>query len=476
MPATLKLTPETVQRLAPDAQVLQSARDLVRKKSYLHLGISADGTWLLAQCKGSTVYDVSIDLAGETAPVGRCSCPSRKLPCKHVLGLMFAYLESPGAFAEREPPADLVAKRDKQAQRAQKQSAGKAAPRKVNTAALAKKTAAQREGLDLLEKLVVDLVAQGQWFEPSRLERLERQARQMSDAYLPGAMVLLRRLAILGSRQDLTDEERTALASDLIGQLWATVKKGRNYLDGKLAGDEAQAEADAVVEEVLGHAWQLAELRDKGYLRHDLRLLELAYERYDDDARQERVETSHLIDLDAGGIFRAVTYRPFKGLARIAEQPSYTQALTIGEAAVYPGFLNRRIRWEKAAERAEALTPAHLAAAHAGAAPAFEPVLAAYRQQLKHPLAPREAVVLLRSERVGKVGDRVVLGDAQGARLEAVDRTGGYSEVANLVRATGMLRQQPAVLARLVVRPLANAIAAQPLAVLTPELHLRLGL
>jgi len=469
------LTEETVHRLAPDDAAIKAARDLVRKKSFQDLGLSADGTWLLGRCKGSAVYEVSVDLEPESGPVGRCSCPSRKLPCKHALGLMLAYLGTPTDFPPREPAAELLAKREKLAQRAQPRAAEEAAPRKVNTAALAKKVAAQREGLDLLETLLLDLVARGQWHERSRLERLERQGKQLGDAYLPGASIMVRRLVLLGGREGLSDEERSARASDLLGQLWAAVQKGRAYLDGKLAGDEAPGEADAVLEDLLGRAWQLTELRERGYVRQGLELLELAHERVDDEARQEQIQSSHLLDLADGTLYRAITYRPARKAAQIAEQPSYTQPLAVGEAAVYPGFLNRRIRWEKGAEQSRPLEPSHLRAAFDRAAPAIEPALAAFRQQLKNPLAPREATALLRCRAVGKVGEKVVLEDEKGARLEAVDLDPGDHNVANLVRAAGMLKG-PAVLVRLHVVPVANAIVAQPLAALTPEHHLRLGL
>lgn len=469
------LTEETIHRLAPDDKAVKTARDLVRKQTFRNLGISADGTWLLGQCQGSALYEVSIDLAHPDAPVGRCTCPSHKFPCKHALGLMLAFVAAPGSFADREPSADLLAKRQKQAEKAQKPDATEATPKKVNVAAQAKKVAAQRAGLDLLEKLLLDLVGSGPWDNPEALARLERQANQMNDAYLPGARTMLRRLVLLDVPHELPDDVRNALAADVIGQLWATVQKGRNTLDGKLAGDESQAEADSVVEELLGHAWKLDELRAKGYTRQDLFLMELAYERADDPAREERVETSHLIDLKDGTIYRAITYRPFKGMARIPEQPSYAEALAIGEAAVYPGFLNRRIRWEKGSEQTLPRPPSPIQAVFAAATPALDPALAAFRQQLKNPLAPREAVVLVLCARVGQVGDRVVLEDTKGARLEAVDLPGVAGNLANLVRAAGMI-PQPAVLTRLHVVPVANTIVAQPLAVLSADSHLRLGL
>jgi hypothetical protein len=384
---------------------------------------------------------------------------------------MLAYVGDPAAFAERETPAELSAKREKQAQRTQKKAEEVKAPRAVNKAAQAKKAAAQREGLDLLEKLLLDLVSAGGWFEAARLERLERQARQLNDAYLPGAALGLRRLAA-AARLDGPDERRQEAGADQLARLWALVQKGRAYLDGKVEG-EAASEADAVLEELLGHAWQLAELRDRGHVRTNLNLLELAYERVEDQARQERVETSYLLDLNEGTIYRAVTYRPFKGLDRIPGQPSYAQPLRLSEAAVYPGFLNRRVRWDKGAEQTEPLRPVHLQAAYALASPVFDGPLAAYRQQRKNPLAADEAVFLLRCQKVGRVGERVVLQDAKGARLEAESPAGSPGNAANLLRAAGMVRE-PAVLVRFGAAAPARVVV-RPLAVLTETVHLRLG-
>jgi hypothetical protein len=479
MATTLTLTEEAVHRLAPDTDAVQAARGLVRKRSFSNPGVSADATWLLAKCQGSGAqpYQVSIDLAEPNSPTFRCSCPSRKLPCKHALGLLLLYTQAPEQFTEQEPSADLLAKREKQAARAEKKKEeGTAAPRNVNKAALAKKAAAQRDGLDLLEKLVIDLVDAGQWFEATRLEKLERQAKQLNDAYLPGAMHLVRRLMLLGRDDGMSEDERMARSSDLIGRRWATVQKGRNYLDNKLAGDESQAEADAVIEEVLGKSWQLTELRDKGYCKSNLELFELAFEATDDPARQQRIEVSRLVELNDGTIYQAITYRPFKGMQFIPEQPSYGQPLKIAEAAVYPGFLNRRVRWDKGAEQVEELKPLHLKRAHDAARPDFKTVLDSYRQQLKNPLAPPEAVVLVLCQRVGRVSGRVVLEDSSGARIEAVDDRKDYSNLANMVRAGGMLgREHPAVLVRLIVQPVSNSIAAVPLALLVPNCHLRLG-
>jgi SWIM zinc finger len=492
------LNEETAVRAAPDSQVLNDARGLIRKGRYSNPGASADGTWLLGNCQGSAKapYQVSVDILVPDAPVGRCNCGSRKFPCKHAVGLMLLHAQEPARFDVREPDADLLAKREKAQARAEKKADEK--PKKVNTAALAKKAQVQREGLDLLEKLLVDLVSSGQWFEQSRLERLGRQRKQLMDAYLRGAAYGVNQLVLFANdpvatvhssrwRQNdetrgaaISEEERLAVGADLIGQLWATVQKGRNYLDGKIAGDESAADADAVMENVLGRAWKLNELRDAGHCRQNLSLMELAHERYDDQAGEMKIEISHLVELAGGEILQATTLRPFAAMQHIDEQPSYSRPFKIAEAGVYPGFINRRVRWETAAEQSEELKPDHLKAAYAAARPEFKPAIDEFRKQLKHPLAPRDAVLWLRCERIGHVGDRLVMEDASGVRVvtgDLVDRTGNNSNVMNLECAAGMLGGgHPAALARLFVDPAHNAILAQPLALLTPDRHLRLGM
>jgi hypothetical protein len=124
------------------------------------------------------------------------------------------------------------------------------------------------------------------------------------------------------------------------------------------------------------------------------------------------------------------------------------------------------------------LRPAHLKSAYGHARP-FKAALNDFRKQMLHPLAPREAVVLLRCTSIGRVGDRAVLQDEAADRIdriEAVDRRKDYSNVANLVRTGGMLSSSPAVLCRLFLQLLPNTVAAEPLAILTPKHHLRLGL
>jgi hypothetical protein len=480
--ATLTLSEDAITRLIPDDDALRAARLLLREKRFSDIGISPDATWLLGQCQGSgsTAYQVSVDLSDPSSPKCRCSCPSRKQPCKHGLGLLLLYTQQPEGFRRREPSPPPLAVEEKKTNSAANGDAANgdaAKPRKVNQAALLKKLQAQRDGLDLLEKLLIDIVSGGQWYEQTHLDRLGEQAKQLGDAYLPGAMHALNTLIVTAGNETLSDDERLAVAADLIGHLWATVKKGRTYFDDKLAGDEDHVCNDPVMEIVLGRNWQMAELREKGHVKTNMTLLELAFERHDHQGRQQRVETSHLLELSEGAVYQAIAFRPFKGMRHVPEQPSYAHPLLVKDAVVYPGFHNRRIRWEKEAEQVEDLTPGLLQKAYQEARPDFQEAVDVLRRQMKHALAPHQVVVLLRCERIGRADNTVMMEDAAGVRLEAVEGVPESGCLDNFIRAMGMLgRDRPAVLARLSLVPARNAIVAQPLAALTPRHHLRLGM
>ncbi len=73
----------------------KTAAALCWKKQVHALNVSEDGTVLFDQCQGSgkEPYHCSSDFARPDQPTHRCSCPSRQFPCKHCLGLMYAFVQ-----------------------------------------------------------------------------------------------------------------------------------------------------------------------------------------------------------------------------------------------------------------------------------------------------------------------------------------------------------------------------------------------
>src|SRR4051812_23714716 len=157
-----QLSEQTVAEMAPNDKALLDGRGIVKKGALKKLGKNDDGTLVFGLCQGSgkSPYEISIDLeTGGDKPPPRGSCPSPQFPCKHGMALMLAFVANGAAFPVAAPPAGLLEKRAKITQRAEKKATTPEEPKKVNKAALAKKTEEQGAALDTLETFVTDLVS-----------------------------------------------------------------------------------------------------------------------------------------------------------------------------------------------------------------------------------------------------------------------------------------------------------------------------
>ncbi|MEO0719045.1 MAG: SWIM zinc finger family protein [Pseudomonadota bacterium] len=92
-----------IEALASDQKALRAAVTLHRERGWSILRRSADADliWGERQGSGAAPYQMAVDLRDLAS---RCSCPSRKLPCKHVLALLLQAAEHPEDFSEGEPP------------------------------------------------------------------------------------------------------------------------------------------------------------------------------------------------------------------------------------------------------------------------------------------------------------------------------------------------------------------------------------
>jgi hypothetical protein len=79
---------------APDESSMAGARKLARSGPWSDTGSNDVLVWGKCQGSGKTPYQVSVDIA---APAYRCSCPSRKFPCKHALALLLLWARGEAA-------------------------------------------------------------------------------------------------------------------------------------------------------------------------------------------------------------------------------------------------------------------------------------------------------------------------------------------------------------------------------------------
>jgi hypothetical protein len=423
----VSITEEMIEAAAPNADAAKNGRGLVLKNKFIALHHSADETLLFGRCQGSgkEPYLCSADFAVPKSPVYRCNCPSRQFPCKHSLGLMYAFVQGK-KFTAADVPEELAAKREKAAVRVEKKKEEAEKPKVVNKAALAKKIKAQLEGIDLLQKLTLDLVRLGIGNMNAKSAReVEEQAKQLGNAYLPGAQAALHnytKLFYSTEGEERSAKQRESIYSealDQLGRLHTLVKQGRAYLTKRLEDTELRPETDTSIAAWLGHAWQLRELKDAGLVQNDAELVQLAFNSHDDVARKEFVDTGVWMNLASGNIQITQNFRPYKAVKYIKSDDSFFQVAQVKELCIYPGDVNPRIRWEGMLARP--LEPKDFEKIRSFGRADFAAVVKDVKSHLKLPLADKQPICALNFRRIGQVGGTFVVEDAQGQRLAMTD-------------------------------------------------------
>jgi len=195
-------TTQQVEALAPDASSAKAGKGLASPSKWKTLGCTEQAAWGECQGSGKDPYQTQVELS---EPAFRCSCPSRKFPCKHGLGLMLVYAAQPGVFKDSTLPewvSGWLAERAKRAEQKTEKDAQKAerAAQPVDPAAQAKR-AAQRvakvtAGLDYVETWLGDLIRSGLTGVPGQPYGFwETPAARMVDAQAPGLARMIREMS-----------------------------------------------------------------------------------------------------------------------------------------------------------------------------------------------------------------------------------------------------------------------------------------
>jgi hypothetical protein len=205
---TAALTSDQVLAFAPDAASAKAGSALATPRKWLSVGSDGErSVWGECQGSGAKPYQTQVDLA---EPAFRCSCPSRKFPCKHALGLLLLRAASPAMFTPAlEPPSWVVewlAGRQQRMERraARAESPERAAPDPAAQALRAEARATKIEaGLDELALWLRDLVRAGLATAPSRPSSFwDGMAARLVDAQAPGAARLVRQLGAIAASGD----------------------------------------------------------------------------------------------------------------------------------------------------------------------------------------------------------------------------------------------------------------------------------
>jgi hypothetical protein len=191
----LLLSEEQVLTLAPDEPSRKAGKALAGAAKWVSKGANEQALWGECQGSGSKPYQTQIDL---TSTAYKCSCPSRKFPCKHGIGLMLLYSREPEIFTDNTPPAWVSEWLDKRAGKETKKQEKE--EKSVDEAARDKRQQARQQkvedGVYELLLWMKDIVRNGILLMPEKgASYWETMARRMIDAQAPGLAGMVRGLS-----------------------------------------------------------------------------------------------------------------------------------------------------------------------------------------------------------------------------------------------------------------------------------------
>jgi hypothetical protein len=226
----MEWTMEKVAALATDAGTENRGKKLAISSKWQLFATDKRALWGECKGSGSTPYYVKIDLKG---PAFGCSCPVRKLPCKHIMGLFFLYAQQAHSFSPKTAPQwvqDWIKKRDTKLGNTEVKTNVRSEKelekaRKAKEKREAQKLARMQAGVDELEQWLMDLVRQG-FANVEINKRLfwEQAAAKMMDAQLSRVSYFMKETAEIA----LKSEDWMDLVTARIGALYLLVKAFRN--------------------------------------------------------------------------------------------------------------------------------------------------------------------------------------------------------------------------------------------------------
>jgi hypothetical protein len=202
---------DQVLALAPDHSVATAGRGLATVRPWRDTGCDPAAVWGLCQGSGANPYQTCVDLA---EPAYRCSCPSRKFPCKHALGLLLLW--SDGVVDDGDRPDWVAAWLATRGERKRKAPARPTDPA-TTAASRARREQKVQAGLAELERWLADQVRQGiAGAGRAGYGHWDAMAARLIDSQAPALASAVRRLAGAASAPERLLAE--------LGLIWLVVR------------------------------------------------------------------------------------------------------------------------------------------------------------------------------------------------------------------------------------------------------------
>ncbi|MBL7910122.1 MAG: SWIM zinc finger family protein [Bacteroidia bacterium] len=191
----MNFTEDQILALAPDDASKKSGKEQANPSKWSNTGIDEKSLWGECQGSGKNPYRTQVDLANIAF---KCSCPSRKFPCKHGLGVLLLYCRERSLFAAKDSPAWVKEWMDKREEKAEKKQEKTDKPVDVEAQAKRQQQRLKKidNGVEELQLLINDIVRNGILNMPEKGPALfTNLTKRMIDAQAQGLAGMVRELA-----------------------------------------------------------------------------------------------------------------------------------------------------------------------------------------------------------------------------------------------------------------------------------------
>lgn len=219
----MDITIAKVDAAAPDPTSEKAGKGLAIISKWDNIGLNDYAIWGECKGSGSNPYKSQIDLRDFSF---KCTCPSRKFPCKHGLGLLYLYIENKDKFNSVMPSwvEERIKSRNIKIQKEDTVPEVKNTDSEKRLKTEQKRISDVNNGLDDLEIWIQDFIRRG--FESIKGESysfFNQMASRMVDYKAPGIAKKIKELSYLSSSGKHND-----LLLSKISKLYLLIKSFRN--------------------------------------------------------------------------------------------------------------------------------------------------------------------------------------------------------------------------------------------------------
>lgn len=272
---------------------------------------------------------------------------------------------------------------------------------KAKATSIVKKCKIQLEGIKLAEEILSSIVLEGLQTLNTENEKLYlTQIKELGNYYISGIQALFSELITMC--KDYIENESFTECIELINYIFAVLKKSKVYLNEKMKDYEDfpnigtksnEMKLKSRIEEQIGFAWKLEELEEVGLVKENAKLIQVAFNVYEDNAKKQFIDLGIWIEVETGTIYKTFNYRSFKSKT-IKPEDSVFKVLTIPKLYIYPSEINSRIRWES--EISEQIKYNDLDKITGYASNNFLEVIKEVKFIIKNPVSTKSPVYLLK--------------------------------------------------------------------------------